>query len=221
LRDARSAAVVSVVVDAATRWDCRFVVAAAAARLRAAGVLDAEVRAARAVLADSPRALAAFDDAARDAAVRFDAGVSDSSAGVGFGFGSAAPEAAFAAVLRAGRGLRAGFCADSGVTSSSADALGEPAAPVLAAPVAVLPVERGATADPRTADTPVPVPSGASSSCVERETEVTQTTYQSLPLEPSCDVPRRRGTCAFPERGITIPLRPPTLRGARRWYPIS
>ena len=129
LRDARSAAVVSVVSDAATRWVCRFVVAAAAAALRAAGELDAEeVRAARAVLAASPRALAAFDDAAREAAVRFDPGFSDSSTGVGFasaaldaafvalgpafvalGPAFVALEAAFAAVLRAGRGLRAGF----------------------------------------------------------------------------------------------------------------
>ena len=274
LRDARSAAVVSVVSDAATRWVCFFVVAAEAARLRAAGVLAAEeVRAARAVLAASPRALAAFDDAAREAAVRFDAGFSASSTGVGFASAAldaafVALEAAFAAVLRAGRGLRAGFggawssawspeapvaapaavagfaagveaplfAADGldapdlgargfdagfGVASASVDVLDEPAAPVLPARFAVLRGARGATEDPRSADTPVPVPSGASSFCSERETEVTQTTYQSGPSEPSCDVPRRRGSCAFPERGITIPLRPHTLRGARRWGPIS
>ncbi|MBM7505266.1 hypothetical protein ACFPER_13635 [Agromyces aurantiacus] len=40
------------------------------------------------------------------------------------------------------------------------------------------PAGAGATASPRSADTPVPVPSGVSSSGPDRETEVTPTTYQ-------------------------------------------
>ena len=262
LRPARSAAVVSVVRDAATRCACRLVVAAAAARLRAAGVPDAAVeRAALADFAASPRALDAFDDAAREAAVRFDRAVSSGWSGWS-GVGLAAPvavDAALAAVLRGARGLRAGLAAvaasdasDSppapfdaplafadadvapddfvvagfvapdlgvrgfgaafGAAASSAGVLESDAGAVLPGRFAEPRGARGAVDDPRTADTPVPVPSGAPSSKSERETEVTQTTYQSRPSEPSCDVARRRGSCAFPERRITIPLRPPTLR---------
>ena len=262
LRDARSAAVVSVVSDAATRWVWRFVVAAARPRdsaLRACST-PTEVRAARAVLAASPRALAAFDDAAREAAVRFDAGFSDSSTGVGFA--SAALDAAFAgaasrlaaasrrccapaaacapasapsACVRrsSGRLVERGFAA-VGRRRFAADGLDAPdlgargfecrlrrsprrlrgdrarRARGAGAPGALrgLRGARGATEDPRSADTPVPVPSGASSFCSERETEVTQTTYQSDPPNPVATSRRRRGSCAFPERGITIPLRP-------------
>ncbi|HEX6953412.1 MAG TPA: hypothetical protein VF156_00920 [Agromyces sp.] len=42
----------------------------------------------------------------------------------------------------------------------------------------------GTTDDPRSADTPVPVPSGVSSSGPDRETEVTTTTYQLGPPPP-------------------------------------
>ena len=116
LRPARSAAVVSVVRDAATRCVCRFVVAAAAARLRAAGVLGRRGRCARrcAVFAASPRALAAFDDAAREAAVRFDAPSPRARRAwraSGVGAAPVAVAAAFAAVLRGARGLRAGLAA--------------------------------------------------------------------------------------------------------------
>ncbi|WP_353827295.1 hypothetical protein [Agromyces sp. SYSU T0242] len=46
---------------------------------------------------------------------------------------------------------------------------------------------------PRSADTPVPVPSGVSSSAVARETEVTTTTYQRLRSGPrTCTVNSRR-----------------------------
>ena len=124
-RLARSAAVVSVASSAATRCVCRLVVAAAAARLRAADVLDtADARAAPEVFAASPRVVAALDDAARDASFRFDAGCSASA---------------------------------SGAVSAPADA---------SAVLARLAVQgaRGAVDVPPSADTPVPVPSGASSS---------------------------------------------------------
>ena len=194
LRPARSAVVVSVVSAAATRWVWRFVDAAAAARLRAAGVAVAEVRAVRAAFAASPRTAAALDEAARDAAVRFDGAgtcvcVSSSEAdadaaevpfGVRFAAPLAVPFAAPAlpvsavfvvfvvfvvfAVLGAfdvASASVAGF-ARAGVVRVDAGRFGAAPSPK----------------DPLSADTPVPVPSGASSSCSERETEVTQTTYQ-------------------------------------------
>ena len=263
LRPARSAAVVSVVRDAATRCVCRLVVAAAAARLRAAGVPDAAVeRAALADFAASPRALDAFDDAAREAAVRFDSAVSSGWSGVAWrAWAWRLPWrwprpwlqccAVRGACVRAWRRSRhptrrirhrrpstrrspsptrtwrrtTSWSRASWPPTSACAASGRPSALPrhprecsMSAAGAVLPGRfaeprgaRGAVDDPRTADTPVPVPSGASSSKSERETEVTQTTYQSRPSEPSCDVARRRGSCAFPERRITIPLRPPTL----------
>ena len=269
---ARSAAVVSVVRDAATRCACRLVVAAAAARLRAAGVPDAAVeRAALADFAASPRALDAFDDAAREAAVRFDRAVSSGWSGVGgrrawrlpwrwtrpwlrccavrgacvrawrrsrhptrrirrrrpstrrsrFADADVAPDDfVVAGFVAPDLGVR-GFGAAFGAAASSAGVLEADAGAVLPGRFAEPRGARGAVDDPRTADTPVPVPSGASSSKSERETEVTQTTYQSRPSEPSCDVARRRGSCAFPERRITIPLRPPTLLGVWRGRPIS
>ena len=137
LRPVRSAAVVSVVSAAATRWLWRFVDAAAAARLRAAGVAAAEVREVRAAFAASPRAAAAFDEAARDAALRFD--------GVGACVSASDAPAAAAA---------APFAAPLAVPF---------AAPPFAAPLAVLFAARS-TDGPLSADTPVPVPSGASSS---------------------------------------------------------
>jgi len=75
LRVARSAAVVSVVSDAATRCVWRFVLAAAAALLRWVDVEAAEARAARTDLVASPRADAAFEEAERDAVVRFEPGL--------------------------------------------------------------------------------------------------------------------------------------------------
>ena len=78
LRVARSAAVVSVVSDAATRCVSRFVLAAAAARVRWDEAADA--RAARADFVASPRVDAALEEAARDAAVRFEPVVSTGSA---------------------------------------------------------------------------------------------------------------------------------------------
>ncbi|WP_448810518.1 hypothetical protein [Agromyces bauzanensis] len=126
---------------------CRFV-DTGVARPRVVEEFAADVRVERAVFAASPRVAAAFDDAALDAAVRFDG-------------------------------------ADSSVASAAEAALGEAAlfeaAPFAAAPFAA--VERGVLAaraglpalesfalgagraadDPRSADTPVPVPSGASS----------------------------------------------------------
>ncbi len=213
LRLARSAAVVSVVMAAATCWACRFV-DAVVARPRAAGVFVADVRAARAVFAASPRASAAFDDAARDAAVRFEAAV-------GFASSSEAPSAAdargalFAAVVREFFEAFADFAADVPfeVVEDLVDFVARGVRGVLAAvDEAAASVAftgrgaRGVTARPRSADTAVPVPSGASSSCSERETEVTQITYQRAPGY-GCGAPRFGLSCASPERRITIPLR--------------
>jgi hypothetical protein len=76
----RSASVVSVVSDAATRCAWCWAVAAAA-RLRVAEVpavpFATDDRFARVVFAASPRTDAASADAARDAAVRFDGGDDD------------------------------------------------------------------------------------------------------------------------------------------------
>lgn len=188
LRFARSAAVVSVVRAAATCWVWRFV-DAVAGRPRAAGVFVADVRAARAVFAASPRAAAAFDDAARDAAVRFEDAVDFASSPEASS--AAAPRAAFfAVVVRGPFEALAAFAAvvpfevveDFVVFVALGElplfgVVGEAAASVdFTAFCAV-----GVTARPRSADTAVPVPSGASSSCSERETEVTQTTYQRAP----------------------------------------
>ncbi|MEV1130293.1 hypothetical protein [Agromyces sp. NPDC049794] len=127
-----------------------------------------EVRAARAVLAASPRVAAALEEAACDVALRFDAaGFAASSldgavsvrafdAAVFSSPFTAAPfvaasfEAFFAAVERGVRGALAGFAApDAAAGASSPDsAFGA----------------RRTAEDPRTAGTPVPVPSGASSS---------------------------------------------------------
>jgi hypothetical protein len=119
-------------------------------------------------------------------------------------FDAAEADAAdFAEVERAARGFAGGFDADS----DSEDVAGWRDAP--RAPV-VLRGARGAVDDPRSADTPVPVPSGCSSFGSERETEVTTQTYQPPPREPSRDVTPRDvdGTCASTVRRITIALRP-------------
>jgi hypothetical protein len=52
--------------------------------------------------------------------------------------------------------------------------------------------------DPRRSDAPVSVPSAASSSFSERETEVTQTTYQ-------CPPPERSSTPRWGDRKLGIP----------------
>lgn len=117
------------------------------ARPRVVDEPAAGVRVERAAFAASPRTAAAFDEAARDAAVRFDAPCfavvsSAASSFVAADFAAAAfAEAAFAAVDRGDFAVRA-----------------DPAAPE--------PLALGAgraTDDPRSADTPVPVPSGVSS----------------------------------------------------------
>jgi hypothetical protein len=187
LRPARSAVVVSVVSAAATRWVWRFVDAAAAARLRVAGVAAAEVRAVRAAFAASPRTAAALDEAARDAAVRFD--------GVCVCVSSSDADAASAPfAVRFAAPLAVPFAAPALPVSAELvavvvfvvlGAFGVAAASVcLFARAGVVRVDAGrfgaapSTKGPLSADTPVPVPSGASSSWSERETEVTQTTYQ-------------------------------------------
>ncbi|WP_337282461.1 hypothetical protein [Agromyces sp. CCNWLW213] len=68
-----------------------------------------------------------------------------------------------------------------------------------------------ATDDPRSADTPVPVPSGVSSSGPDRETEVTTTTYQlapARPLNPLHAAPGcGAGNCATAGGQVTKPSR--------------
>ncbi|WP_448005216.1 hypothetical protein [Agromyces bauzanensis] len=176
---------------AATCW--RFVVAAAVARFLVVAEPAVEVRAVRAVLAASPRAAAAFEDAARDAAVRLEGvGCSVSSpeaaaasfeaeafAAVPF---AAAPfadapfaAAAFAAVERGVFAVLVDFAVPD--DPDDAEALARGSAVDAASCSSVSDAGR-AVEFPRSADTPVPVPSGASSSCSEGETEVTKTTYQ-------------------------------------------
>jgi hypothetical protein len=63
------------------------------------------------------------------------------------------------------------------VVFAAFDAFGATVASVAFAASVTFVTARSSAGSPL-ADTPVPVPSGASSSCAERETEVTQTTYQ-------------------------------------------
>ncbi|WP_188741566.1 hypothetical protein [Agromyces bauzanensis] len=176
----------------------RFADVAAVARFLAVGEVAVVGRAVRAVLAASPREAAAFDDAARDAAVRLEGVGSSVSSPDAAGFtpfdsgdAPAAPvapdffAAAFAAVPSAAaafaaveRGVFAGF-----VDFAPPDAADDVEAFARSEPVGAescCSVSRAGRASevPRSADTPVPVPSGASSSYSEGETEVTKTTYQ-------------------------------------------
>ncbi|WP_307038771.1 hypothetical protein [Agromyces ramosus] len=195
--------------DAATRCAWRCALAAAAARLRDVDVLAAPVvedeRVARVAFAASPRAVAASAEAARDAAVRFEA------AG-GFVSPSDAAASADADVLRAVVFEAAGFAAPvlaaevfaAGVFAAALFADAELAAADFAVAGFAAPdfaaagftrLDDGAAepeGDARFADAPVSVPSAASSSCSERETEVTQTTYQCRRLERS-PAPSRNG----------------------------
>jgi hypothetical protein len=170
---------------------------AVAARPRAAGVFVADVRAARAVFADSPRAAAAFDDAARDAAVRLEAAA-------GFASSPEAPSAASSAAAAAAaaraaffvvalRGLFEVFAPCAAVVdfelvedfvvfvALGVRGLFDGVCDAAASVDFTARGARGVTACPRSADTAVSVPSGASSSCSERETEVTRITYQRAP----------------------------------------
>jgi hypothetical protein len=189
--------------------------AAAAARLRAAGVAVAAVRAVRAVFAASPRTAAAFEDAARDAAVRLEGVAGDVStpsavvpsaaaafaaplAGVFAALFTAPARAAllvvvvfavFAAFDAFGAAVASGAFAASAAFGAASTSVAFVARADVAR-VEVAGVEDGrlgaarSTAGSPSADIPVPVPSGASSSCAERETEVTQTTYQDPPPNP-------------------------------------
>jgi hypothetical protein len=120
--------------------------------------------------------------------------------------------AVFAAADVAGAFVSVVFAA--GVFAAAALRVGRGARPDVAAGV---PAE-----DPRCSDAPVPVPSAASSSYSERETEVTQTTYQCPPPERS-PLPFRSGfvNWVLPERRITIALRPCQWVGAERAARIS
>ncbi|MDQ0575893.1 hypothetical protein [Agromyces albus] len=239
LRGDRSAAVVSVVSEAATRNAWRWLLAAAAARLRAvdaAAPFSDVARGVRVDFAASPRAAVASADAARDAAVRFEGAgcfVSPSAAAVAAGFLGAGFEAPlraaldFAAVVPAAvdlavadfaavdfaavdlaRFVAAGFVA-AGFTSSARTSACSSAACSSAAAFAAADFAAGLAAldfaadltsaalfvapdgagvdevsaaapvgDSPVSGTPVPVPSAASSSWLERETEVTKPTYQ-------------------------------------------
>ncbi|RNB43702.1 hypothetical protein EDM22_18505 [Agromyces tardus] len=128
-------------IDAATCWR----VAAARRRASALVALDCAPDAAgvRADLAACPRADAASEDAARDAALRFDA--------------------AFVFDRFDGRGLGAGFDA-AGSAEGPVEPVARPVSPADSGAGRLPPSGLEPTASPRTADTPVPVPPGVSSS---------------------------------------------------------
>ncbi|HEU4755643.1 MAG TPA: hypothetical protein VFS72_03195 [Agromyces sp.] len=238
----------SVVTEAATRWRagvafCR----ASAARARAFAAEDEGVRA---DFAASPRAADALDDAARDAVLRLDAGRGSGAAGsaeadfdlddfdpadfdpVGF----AAP--GFAVADFAGSAGCSGW--DAGVEPAlraepdrdDVDVVEARGDRARGARSAVPRAGAGAATSPRSADTPVPVPSGVSSSGPERETEVTPTTYQPAraarwrtPRSARRDPARHRrpGRAAWTEtvHRITIGLRLAARLGIRTAAPVS
>jgi len=224
----RSAAVVSVVTAAAARSACRFALTLLAEREREAGdpgasAFDAPF-AARAELAALARSAAPRLEALRDELERLDAGpaapcVADGSLRCSFAEPAFAASAFAASAFRAARVAAARFAAAerAALFAAASDAVGVADfadgflaaalrfdAPAFARPGAL---DVGSPS-PACSGTPVPVPSGASSFGSERETEVTQPTYQ---LDAPDPCPGRSAgpweNCAFPVRRITIALR--------------
>ena len=164
-----------------------------------AAPLVADDRVARVAFAASPRAVAASADAAREAAVRFDGAPGFASSPVGATSAAAAADGLRVVVFEAA-GFAAAVFAAAVFAAAVADAVfaaGDFAVADFAvadfgvaafAAVGFVRLDDGAAEpeeDARCADAPVSVPSAASSSCSERETEVTQTTYQCPPPERS------------------------------------
>ncbi|GGR22494.1 hypothetical protein GCM10010196_15230 [Agromyces mediolanus] len=191
------------VTAAAARSAWRFALTLLVERDRAAGDAGASafaaLFAARAEPAALVRSAVARLEALREAPERFDAGAGSLAVSVSSPRCCRAASAFAASALRAARVAAARFAASERFALFAA-ASAEPAAVDFATVFfaaagrfgAVAPFARAGAADVDSpwsacADTPVPVPSGASSVESERETEVTQQTYQ-LPAPDPCPV---------------------------------